>query len=146
MIDPRPDDTDQLLTHIDHLQVRPLVITPVPLLHTAFHLCRIIGRQGQVLQMTVSSHGASRNEVVQGKRVEGPESTPQTLHRLIDGFGQQIDPIGIISSSPRVLDVVPHLELLEPLSAGIVNVLSIGDELRRRRRRVGSRHFERRTG
>ena len=49
-------------------------------------------------------------------------------------------------SGSRVLDIVLRLELLEPLSTGIVNVLSIGDELGRRRGSVGGRHFEWRTG
>ena len=47
---------------------------------------------------------------------------------------------------PSVLDVVPCLELLETLHMGIVNILGVGDELRRRRRIVGSRHFVWRTG
>ena len=46
----------------------------------------------------------------------------------------------------RVPDVVPRLELLEAFGASIVDVLSIGHELRRRRRSVESRHFEWRTG
>ena len=45
-------------------------------------------------------------------------------------------------SGPHVLDVVPCLELLEALRTGVVNVLGIGDELRRRRRSVGGRHFD----
>ena len=49
-------------------------------------------------------------------------------------------------SGLSVLDVVAALELLEALRASIVDVLGIGDELRRRRRSVGSRHFEWRTG
>ena len=52
----------------------------------------------------------------------------------------------VVASGSRVLDVVPCLELLETLSTGIVDVLSIGDELGRRRRSVGSRHVEWRTG
>ena len=49
-------------------------------------------------------------------------------------------------SGPHVFDVVPGLELLEALSVSIVDVLGIGDKLGRRRRSVGSRHFEWRTG
>ena len=48
---------------------------------------------------------------------------------MINDFGRRIDPIGIVTSGTGVLDVVPSLELLEPLGAGIVDVLSIGDEL-----------------
>ena len=48
-------------------------------------------------------------------------------------------------SSPHVLDVVPRLELLKALSASIVDVLGIGDKLRRRRS-IGSRHFVWRIG
>ena len=49
-------------------------------------------------------------------------------------------------SGSRVLDVVSRLELLETLGTGIVDVLSIGNELGGRRRSVGGRHFEWRTG
>ena len=45
---------------------------------------------------------------------------------------------------PSVLDVVPRLELLETLHTGIVNILGVGDKLRRRS--VGSRHFVWRMG
>ena len=48
-------------------------------------------------------------------------------------------------SGSGILDVVPRLELFEPLGMGIVDILSIGDELRRRRS-VGSGHFEWRMG
>ena len=54
--------------------------------------------------------------------------------------------MGIVSSNPSILDVVPRLELLEALSVGVVDILGIGDELGRRGRSVGSRHFEWRTG
>ena len=70
------------------------------------------------------------------------EGTTWTLHSLVDGFGRRVDPIGIIASSPRVLDIVLRLELLETLGMGIVDILSIGDELGRRRRSVGGRHFD----
>ena len=49
-------------------------------------------------------------------------------------------------SGVGILDVVSPLENLEALGASIVDVLSIGDELGRRRRSIGSRHFEWRTG
>ena len=65
---------------------------------------------------------------------------------MIDNLRRRIDPIGIVTSGTGVLDVVPRLELLETLGAGIVDILGIGDELRRRRRSVGSRHFGWRTG
>ena len=48
--------------------------------------------------------------------------------------------------NPSVLNVVATLESLEALRPSIVDLLSIADELRRRRRSVGSRHFEWRTG
>ena len=77
--------------------------------------------------------------------IEGTERTPWTLDSLIDRLGRWIDPPRIVAGSSSVLDVVATLELLEALSPRIVNILSIGDELRRRRS-VGSRHFEWRTG
>ena len=58
---------------------------------------------------------------------------------MVDDFGRRIDPIGIVTSGTGILDVVPRLELLETLGAGVVDVLGIGDELGRRRRSVGSR-------
>ena len=146
MVDPCPNDTDQLSTHVDRLRVRPLIITSVPLLHAAFHLRHIVGRQGKTLETVTSSYGPRRNKVVKRKRVKGPESTPQTLYSLIDRFGHRIHAVGIVASSPRVLDIVPCLEMLEPLRMGIVDVLSIGDELGRRSRSVGSRHFMWRMG
>ena len=44
------------------------------------------------------------------------------------------------------VDIVAALEPLEALRPSIVDILGIGDELRRRSRSVGSRHFEWRTG
>ena len=61
-------------------------------------------------------------------------------------FTDWINPVRIVTSGTGVLDVVPRLELFETLGAGIVDILSVGDELRRGRRSVGSRHFEWRTG
>ena len=45
-----------------------------------------------------------------------------------------------------ILDVEAALELLEALSASVVDVLGIGNKLGRRRRSVGSRHFKWRMG
>ena len=49
-------------------------------------------------------------------------------------------------SDTSVLDVVAAFEPLEALRPSVVDVLSVSDELGRRSRRVGSRHFEWRTG
>ena len=89
---------------------------------------------------------AKRDEVVQQQRVEGPGSTPRTLHSLIDGFGRGIDPVGIVASDTGILDIVPRLELLEPFGASIVHILGVGNELGRRGRSVGGRHFKWRMG
>ena len=94
----------------------------------------------------MSGDGTRGDEIVQRQGVEGTESTTRTFYCLVDGFGQRVYAVGIVASGSRVLDVVPCLETLEPIRAGIVDVLSIGDELRRRRRSVGSRHFVWRTG
>ena len=51
----------------------------------------------------------------------------------------------IVARDMGVLDVVAALEPLEALCPSIVDILRIGNELRRRRN-VGSRHFEWRTG
>ena len=88
----------------------------------------------------MSGHRTGRDKVIQRERVKGPESTPRTLHSLIGHFGQRVSPVWVVMGSPSVLDVVSCLELFEPLGTGIVDVLGIGDELRRRRS-VGGRHF-----
>ena len=146
MVDPRPHHPDQLTGDIDRLRAGTLIVLTIPLLRAAFHLCHIVGRQGQSLQATMSGNGTSKNEVVQRQRVQGSLHHPRTLGSLIDNFGRRVDPVGIVAGGPGVLDVVPRLELLETLGAGIVNVLSIGDELGRRRRSVGGRYFEWRMG
>ena len=146
MVQPSTNDPDQLTTRIDHLRIWPLVITPVPLLCTTLHLCRIVGSQGQTLETTTSSHWPGSDEVVQRQTIEGTERTPRTLDSLVDRLSRQISPTRIVAGTSSVLDVVAALEPLEALSASIVDVLGIGDELRRRRRSVGSRHFEWRTG
>ena len=144
MVDPHPDDTNQLTTSVNCPWVWLLVVMPIPLLHALFHLRRIVGSQGQTLQMTMSDHGTSRDKVVQGKRVEGLESTPWTLYRLEDHLRWWIDPFGIVASSPSVLDIVLCLELFKAFGASIVDILGVGDELGRRS--IGWRHFEWRMG
>ena len=94
----------------------------------------------------MSRDGTGRNEVVQQQRVEGTKRTTWTLHSLIDRFGGRVYAMWIVASGPRVLDVVLLLELLEAFGPRIVDILSIADELRRRRRSVGGRHFKWRTG
>ena len=145
MIKASPDNTDQLTTHVNHPRVWPLVITPAPLLHASLHLSHVVGSQRQALETTTSGHRTRRDEVVQQQGIQGTERTPWTLHSLVDDFGQQIGWVGIVASGPGILDVVPSLELLEALCASIVDILGVGNELRRRRS-VGSRHFVWRTG
>ena len=95
--------------------------------------------------MITSSHGTRRDKVVQRKRVKGTECTPWTFYGLVNHFSRRVDHVWIIVGGPSILDIVPRLELLEALGAGIINVLGVGDELRRRRS-VGGRHFGGRTG
>ena len=145
MVDPHPNNTDQLTTSIDRPQVWPLVIAPVPFLRASFHLSHVVGRQGQMLETTTSGYRTSRNEVVQGESIKSMESTPQTLNSLIDCLSRRVNPVRIVSSGPSVLDVVLRLKVLEALHTGIVDILGVGDELGRRRS-VGGRHFEWRMG
>ena len=145
MVDPDPNHADQLSTNVNRLQTWPLIIALVPLLRAAFHLRRIVGRQGQMLEVTTSSYRPSRDKVVQGERIEGLESTPWTLDSLINGFSRRIDHVRIIACGPGVLDIESRLELLKPFGASIVDILGVGDELRRRRS-VGGRHFKWRMG
>ena len=93
-----------------------------------------------MLEMTMSGHRTRRDKVIEGKTIKGPESAPQTLHSLIDCLSQWISPVGIVMGGPGILDVEPCLELFKALHTSIVDVLGIGDELRRRRS-VGGRHF-----
>ena len=146
MIETSSNNIDQLVTRINHPRVRPLVVTPVPLLCALLHLSCIVGSQRQVLQVTTSSHGTRRDKVVQGEHIKGAQSASWTLNGLVDRLGRRISHVGIIASGMGVLDVVPPLEDLETLGAGVVDILGIGNELRRRRGSVGSRHFEWRTG
>ena len=146
MVDPCPNDSDQLSTNIDHLEVQPLIVMSVPLLCALFHLSRIVGRQGQMLESTTSGHRTSRNEVIKRERIKGLERTPWTFNGLINRPCRRINPIGIVTSGPSVLDIVPHLELFEALRMSIVDILGVRDELRRRRRSVGGRHVKWRTG
>ena len=74
------------------------------------------------------------------------ESTPWTFDGLEDHLGRRIRPIRIVMGSTGILDIVMSLETLEALHLGVIDILGIGDKLRRRRRSVGSRHFEWRTG
>ena len=141
MVQPSTNDPHQLTTCIDCLRVRPLVVAPVPLLRALLHLSRVVGHQGQTLETTTSGHRPRGNEVIQRQTVEGTERTPRTLDSLVDRFGRRIGPSWIIASDPSILDVVATLELLEALSTSVVDVLSVGHKLRRRRRSVGSRHF-----
>ena len=97
-----------------------------------------------MLEMTTSGYQLRRDEVVQRQTIERSEHTPRTLDGLVNNFGQRIDGVRIVTSGPRVLDIVSRLELFEAFSASVVNVLSIGDELGRRS--IGSRHFDWRTG
>ena len=146
MVQSRTNNPDQLTTRVDRLRVRPLVVAPVPLLRALFHLRRVVGSQGQMLETTMSSHRPRRDEVVQRQTVEGTERTPRTLDSLVHRLGRRIGPIWIIAGRAGILDIVAALELLEALCPGVVDILGVGDELRRRRRSVGSRHFEWRTG
>ena len=133
------------MTRIDGLGIRPLVVAPIPFLCATFHLCHVIGSQGQALETTTSSHGTGGNEVVKGETIKGTKCTPQTFDSLEDRLGRRISPARIVVGDSRILDIVATLESLEGLGAGIVDILGIGDKLRRRRS-VGSRHFEWRTG
>ena len=146
MVQPSTNDPHQLTTRVDRLGIRPLVVAPVPLLRASLHLSRVVGSQGQMLETTTSGHRPGSDEVVQRQPVEGSESTPRTLDSLENHLGRWIDPPGIVASNPSVLDVEATLESLEALSPRIVDVLSVADELRRRRRSVGSRHFVWRMG
>ena len=98
-----------------------------------------------MLETMTSGHRPRRDEVVQGQPIEGTERTPRTLDSLENHLGRRIDPPRIVTGDTGVLDVVAALEPLEALRPSIVNILRIADELRRRRS-VGGRHFEWRTG
>ena len=98
-----------------------------------------------MLETTTSSHRPRGDEVVQRQTIKGTERTPRTLDSLENRLGRQIDPPRIVTGNSGVLDVVATLESLEALGPCIVDILSVANKLRRRRS-VGSRHFEWRTG
>ena len=102
-----------------------MVVPTIPLLRAAFHLRSIVGGQGKTLETMVSSNRARGDEIVEGERVEGMESTTRTFDGLVDDFGGRVRRVGIIASGPSVLDVVLRLELLETLSAGVIDVLRV---------------------
>ena len=93
----------------------------------------------------MSGHQPRRDKVVQRQTIKGTESTPRTLNSLEDCLSRQIDPPRIVVGNSSVLDVVATLESLKALGPGIVDILGVGDELRRRRS-IGGRHFKWRTG
>ena len=95
-----------------------------------------------MLKATTSGDRTRRDEVIKRNRVKGTESTSWTLNSLVDRLCQRVYGIWIIVGSPSVLDIVTMLELLEALHTSIVDILGIRDELRRRRRSVGGRHFK----
>ena len=145
MVQTGTGDPHQLMTRINGRRIGPLVVAPIPLLRTLLHLSCIVGSQGEVLQTMTSGHGTGRNEVVQRQTIKGTKCTPQTLNSLVYRLSRRISPVQIISSSPSVLDVEATLELLKAFRLSVVDILGVGNELRRRRS-VGSRHFVWRTG
>ena len=129
MVQTGTNDPHQLMTCINRLGVRPLVVAPVPLLRASLHLSCVVGSQGQTLETTTSSHRPRRDEVVQGQTIKGTERTPRTLDSLVYCLGRQIGPPRIVTSASSVLDIVATLESLEALHPSIVNILGIGNEL-----------------
>ena len=145
MVQTSTNDSHQLTTRIDRLRIWPLVVAPVPLLHASFHLSHVIGSQGQTLKTTTSGHGTRGDKVVQGQTIEGSECTHWTLDSLVHRLGQRIGPPRIVAGSSSILDIIAALEPLKAFHTSIVDVLGVGDELRRRRS-IGGRHFEWRMG
>ena len=146
MVQTSTNNSHQLTTCVDHFGVWPLIVMPVPLLRAPPHLGHVVRSQGQMLQMTMSSHRPRGNEVIQRQAIEGTEYTPRTLDSLENHLGRRISPPWIVVGNTSVLDVVTALEPLEALCPSIVDVLGIGDELRRRKRSIGGRHFVWRMG
>ena len=146
MVQTGTNNPHQLTTRINRQRIQPLVVASVPLLRATFHLHRIVGSQGQVLETTTSSHRPRGDEVVQGQPIEGLLRATRSLRSLVDVFGCWISPARIIVSNPRVLDVVGGFEPLEALRPSIVDVLGKRDKSRRRRGSIGSRHFVWRLG
>ena len=66
MVDPRPNNTDQLPADVDGFRVGTLIVLTIPLLHAAFHLCCIVGHQGKMLEVVASGDGASKDKVIKG--------------------------------------------------------------------------------
>ena len=90
MVQTGTNNTHQLAAGIDDFRPQPLIVTLVPLLCASLHLCHIVGSQGQVLQMMMSSDSPGLDEVLERKTVEGLLGTSQTLGSLIYILGVRI--------------------------------------------------------
>ena len=145
MVKTDTDDTDELTTCINHLCPCSLVVVHVPLLCTVFHLCVVVGSQGQMLQMTTSHNWTQHQEVLEGQLFEGSFGASGILDLIVDSLWDQIGGVWIVMCGASILLVVQGLELLEALHLGVVGISSEGDKSRGRRS-VGSRHFVWRTG
>ena len=141
MVKTGTDDTHQLTAGINNIQPWTLVIALVPFLGTMMHLDGVVGSKGETFEMTASSNSPCLNKVLKGETIKSPLGTSRTLRGLVDVFSLRIGPTWIVTSGPGVLAVVIGLKPLEALHLGIVDVLGEGDESRRRRS-VGSRHFD----
>ena len=114
----------------------------VPLLCAVFHLCHIVGCQGQALEAMTSSDGPRGDETLKRESIESLLRTSGTLDGIIDVFSCWVGPPRVVIGGTGVLLVEDGFVLFKALHLGVVDVLGKGDESRRRgRRSVGSRHF-----
>ena len=60
------DQSDQLLTGVNNLRPRTLVIAFVPFLGATTHLSGVVGSEGNMLEMAMSGNGPCLNEVLKG--------------------------------------------------------------------------------
>ena len=96
--------------------------------------------------MTMSSDQSRGDEVLKREHIEGPLWTTGRLDGMVNVFCHWVSPLRIIVGSPGVLLVEDGLVPLEALHIGVVDILGKGNEIRRRKRSVGSRHFVWRMG
>ena len=145
VVQPSTDHSDQLMTGVNNFSPWPLVVMLVPLLCAAFHLCCIVGCQGQALEATTSRNQSGSDEVLERERVEGLLRAATQLDGIVDLFCCRVCALWIVSGAASILLVEDGFVLFEALRLGVVNVLGEGDESRRRRN-IGGRHFVWRMG
>ena len=95
--------------------------------------------------MTMSDNQSQSDEVLKGQGFKGPLQTTRTLDGVVDVFSCWVGPSWIVVSSTGILLVEDDPVLFKALCLGVIDILGVGDESRRRRS-IGIRNIEWRMG